>query len=225
MTDLIKNLLLKIKVQTNSLYLIYEFNNIIYYFIFGYLTKLIMKNFKITLEDKNQVKRDYWISRSMAVSVFIFLYNTNDKSWYVLANRRGNGAADYHGLWNCPCGYLDYNETLQHAAWREVKEETNFDVNEQCLKLFGVNSNPSENRQNVTTRFYYILENDGFPIVNNYNCEPNEVSDVQWININNLDDYEFAFNHKNLILKIFYRCVNISLYKRMIRNAYERYFN
>ena len=61
-----------------------------------------MKNFKITAVEDG---KEYWISRSVAVSVFLFVKD-KDKL-YVLANKRGPGAADFQGLWNCPCGYLD----------------------------------------------------------------------------------------------------------------------
>jgi len=33
-----------------------------------------------------------------------------------------------YGLWNLPAGYVDKNETVEHAAIREAKEETGFDV-------------------------------------------------------------------------------------------------
>jgi len=33
-----------------------------------------------------------------------------------------------YGLWNIPAGYVDKDEAIEHAAIREVKEETGLDV-------------------------------------------------------------------------------------------------
>lgn len=33
-----------------------------------------------------------------------------------------------YGLWNLPAGYVDKGESVEHAAVREVKEETGYDV-------------------------------------------------------------------------------------------------
>ena len=82
-----------------------------------------MNNFSIEHEGKI-----YWISRSMAVVCFVFAYI--DGRWCVLANQRGEGTPDFQGYWNAPCGYLDYNETLEQAAIREVYEETGVKLTE-----------------------------------------------------------------------------------------------
>ena len=82
-----------------------------------------MNNFPITHEGKT-----YWVSRSMAVACFVFANINNE--WRVLANQRGTGAADFNGLWNVPCGYLDFDETTKEAAMREVYEETGVKIPE-----------------------------------------------------------------------------------------------
>lgn len=66
-----------------------------------------MKNFQVTSKEDNQ---KYWISRSCAVAMFLF---SRDKfgNLCVLANKRGTGTPDFQGYWNCPCGYIDFDET------------------------------------------------------------------------------------------------------------------
>ncbi|KGP70867.1 NUDIX domain-containing protein [Pontibacillus yanchengensis] len=45
------------------------------------------------------------------------------------------------GLWGLPSGHVEPGETISEAAVREVKEETNLDIN--IMKLIGVYSEPS----------------------------------------------------------------------------------
>ena len=59
-----------------------------------------------------------WFSRSMASALFIFCRNKKNQ-WCVLASERGKEAADFVGAWNCPCGYLDLDETTKDCARRE----------------------------------------------------------------------------------------------------------
>lgn len=154
-----------------------------------------MKNFPIEHEGKI-----YWISRAVAVVGFIFIV---DNGLRVLANKRGKGCPDYQGYWNCPCGYLDFDETTKEACCREIAEETNLHVNPKDLYLLSVNDDPKDEHQNVTFRYW------GFsPVlyksqtVYPKGAEQDEVEDVEWIAIEDLDNYEFAFGHRELIKEI-----------------------
>ena len=82
------------------------------------VTFINMKNFPLL--DENG--KEWWISRSIAVTGCVFTF-LNGK-WCVLANKRGEGTPDFQGMWNMPCGYLDFNETTAEAVIREVYEET-----------------------------------------------------------------------------------------------------
>lgn len=77
-------------------------------------------NQKVKTEEGETV----YLSRACAVVAEIFLYSTGNKSWYVLLGKRGERAPDYRGYWCFPCGYLDWDETLYEAFYREVWEET-----------------------------------------------------------------------------------------------------
>lgn len=81
-----------------------------------------MKNYPIKIETGEHAGETVWVHRSIAVAGFIFCRINNE--WCVLANQRGEGAPDFQGYWNCPCGYLDFDETLAEACSREIYEET-----------------------------------------------------------------------------------------------------
>ena len=110
-----------------------------------------MKNFPVI--DKN-TEREYWISRSIAVVVFLFAKDTFNQE-YILAEQRGTGTPDpeYIGKYCVPCGYLDYDETIVQAAQRELMEETGLIIPTSDFKLVNINDLPeSDKRQNVFVR-------------------------------------------------------------------------
>ena len=149
-----------------------------------------MKNFQVTsVEDGKK----YWISRSCAVAVFLFVKDRNDI--YILANKRGNGAADFQGLWNCPCGYIDFDETAEEAACREVFEETGYIITPDQIHLYKVKSIPTENNQNITLRFVGIIDSDYLCKEAPTGGEPDEVEEVKLIPIRDITKYQWAFGH------------------------------
>ena len=156
-----------------------------------------MNNFPITQDGKT-----YWISRSMAVSCFVFAPINGE--WHVLAKQRGTGTPDYQGYWNVPCGYLDFDETTKHGAMREVFEETGVRLKNATFWEF--EDDPRANRQNVTFRYYSIISNPQPNTVSvsvgDRGGEENEVGAVAWISINNIDKYQWAFNHNHLIKEL-----------------------
>lgn len=162
---------------------------------------------------KTTCGKDLWHSRSVAVSVVLIHVNylLNKKEIKVLVNKRGVGCLDAPGLWNVVCGYLDWNESANEAAFRELYEECGIDIfkiDYICLKNnllapYCVNSLPSANRQNVTLRYGALITSDKTPEVNSKNSEKNEIADIKWIDIEELDKYEFAFDHYTVIKEYF----------------------
>jgi len=150
--------------------------------------------------------KEIWESRSPAlVGVVIVKYNERN---YVLIGQRGPGAADNHGLWNVPCGYLDWNESGTNGIIREIYEETglnikgirNVDIFSYDLSQpFYVNTKPNENRQNVSLSYGIYFECEELPKLTTDHCEPGEVSDVKWVEVNQLDVFDFAYNHNERI--------------------------
>ena len=95
------------------------------------------------------------------------------------------------------------------AVERESFEETGLNI-EEILKTkkiikndlehpFFVNSKPTENRQNISLSFGLVFETDEFPKTTSEYSEPNEVADIVWINVKDISQYQFAFNHDQRI--------------------------
>ena len=156
-----------------------------------------MNNFPVIKDGK-----EYWIARNIAVVCFVLAPINNE--WCILANQRGNGTPDFQGLWNVPCGYLDFDETTKQAAMREVFEETGIQLT--YAKFWGYDDSPYSNLQNVTFRFYSIINNPQSNVINvntkDRGGEANEVGAISWIPISKINKFEWAFNHDKLIKEL-----------------------
>lgn len=167
-----------------------------------------MKNFPVKVDGK-----EYWISRSIAVCVFVFKIKGN--KLYALIERRGKGAADEQGKL-CTCsGYLDFNECDREATTRELMEECGFIAKEERLQFMYINSDPkADKRQNVTIHYVYFAKgNEDFNEKKAIGGEVDEVADVKWMDIGNFDKdkvlyvniydimaEDWAFNHDHIMI-------------------------
>lgn len=165
-----------------------------------------MKNFPII--DK-ETGREYWISRSVAVVIYVFAKDIRGNK-YVLAVQRGKGTPDpeYVGAYCMPCGYLDFDETTKQAAQRETQEETGLNFPISDFKLVSINDNPnSDKRQNVTFKFLVKSEipiEDLYKLVTTKNSEKDEVTDITFIKLSEINKFKWAFNHEELIQEMSY---------------------
>lgn len=157
----------------------------------------VLHNFPFKMGGKT-----YWYSRACAVTLMNFCKDKDGKL-YVLANKRGKGCPDFNGYWNAPCGYLDFNETLKEAAIRETKEETGLNVPIEKVIPCGVDDSVTANHQNITHRFYSLLDGtiDEYKF-DTSNMEEDEVDNVKWVSVDELNNYQWAFGHDNVIKEI-----------------------
>lgn len=163
-----------------------------------------LKNFPITVDGET-----YWVSRSCCVAGFIYCKDS-DGDVCVLANKRGPGAPNCVGLWNVPCGFIDYNEGGSAAVAREVFEETGLQLNEREFYLRAVEFSSNGN-QNISIHYTCDMTDAPFStgifgLTNEFN-EPGETSEIAWIKIGDLNKYEWAFGHKDLIFRYFTECL------------------
>jgi len=74
------------------------------------------------------------IYQNPAVGVAAIILDEENR---LLLGKRSRG--QYRGLWCIPCGYLEYHEDVYEAVKREIKEETNLDI--EVERVFNVKSN------------------------------------------------------------------------------------
>lgn len=171
--------------------------NVINMFLDYFWRKKPLHNFPFTYRGK-----EFWYSRSVATTCAVFAKNANDK-WCVLANRRGEGTPDYQGYWNIVCGYLEHDVSGEENSQKEILEECGVFVPLDKIIFYGVSSSPSENKQNVSLRYVAMLDNKCEEYeLSNEKSEENEVSDIKWIPIDEIEQYKWAFNHLDLLKNI-----------------------
>ncbi len=151
--------------------------------------------------------KEYWVSRSVAVLCYVYTNLMDGRGLCVLANKRGSGV-NKTGLWNAPSGYLDYDETLEEAVCREVFEETGVKIEPNEVKFFKIESNPNRTLQNVLAIYDVYIDpvtyrekygKDISEVTNKYS-EQNEVDEVKWIPIFEVENYDWvSYEHKNRI--------------------------
>lgn len=157
--------------------------------------------------------RKLWYSRAVAAVGCVFYKDGNDV--YVLANKRGSGTPDWQGCWSAPCGYLDFNETCEEACAREIREETGVFIASQDLTLVTVDTHPNhDTRQNVVFRYGIIISKEKAEsfILTDIESEENEVAEIKWIPLDDMENYNWAFNHLSIIPKVYEGLLKIQEY-------------
>jgi 8-oxo-dGTP pyrophosphatase MutT (NUDIX family) len=159
--------------------------------------------------------RKLYHSRSVAVVMCLVVMDPNGFYRIAIEKRGTAPGLDKQGMWCLPCGYLDWDESGPDAVKREVWEEIGLNLDEyKDLVIAGptidqpwfVKTTPDENRQNVTLRYGMVIVKKELPVLKpNNDCEPNEVADATWASLSDiiLGNYEFAFNHDNVIREFF----------------------
>ena len=134
------------------------------------------------------------------VAVSGFVYAIVNGKYSILANLRGEGTPDYQNHWNAVCGFLERYENSKEGIAREILEECGFQIDLDDLKVVHVETEPEEcNNGNVTIRHTAFLGNIIPKYVKKEGGEENEVDNVDWIPIDDIDNYKWAFNHRKTI--------------------------
>jgi ADP-ribose pyrophosphatase YjhB (NUDIX family) len=92
--------------------------------------------------------------------------------------------------WAIPGGFVDYGESLEKAAIREAKEETNLRV--EVIKQFHTYSDPKRDPRHHSISTVYIAKAKGIPKAKD------DALEIGIFNESNLPD-EMAFDHRSIL--------------------------
>jgi len=97
----------------------------------------------------------------------------------------------FKGLWSLPGGFIEYDETVEEALVREVREETGLNV--KPTKVVGIYSKPTRSPHKHIITICYICS-----IVGGRIKPSNESTEVNFLSIKNLPE-KLAFDHKSMV--------------------------
>ena len=91
-----------------------------------------------------------------------------------------------------PGGFVEYGESVEDAAVREAKEETNIDV--ELIDLVNVYSKPDRDPRGHTITVAYIAKGD----ISKRKAD-SDASDIEIFSYEKLRDVNIAFDHSKII--------------------------
>lgn len=116
-----------------------------------------------------------------------------DKNKFLIIKRKSGLHA---GKWAFPGGILEKGESEEEALIREIKEEVNLDVRKISKKIGTYNY--KRGNKIVTGNSYLVF-------VNNFNVKINsEISDFEWVSIEELEKFELAPGIEEEAMKALY---------------------
>ncbi len=122
----------------------------------------------------------------LAVDVLI----ADEKKGILLIKRK---TEPFRGRYALPGGMVEYGETVEKAAVREVKEETGLEV--ELEGILGVYSEPDRDPRGHTVSIVFFATPKKGKMAGN----PRETEDVGYKTLNEIESLELAFDHETII--------------------------
>ena len=125
-----------------------------------------------------------------AVTVDALIFNRFNQHTYVLLIKRGH--YPFEGMWALPGGFMDMDETLLQAAYRELEEETG--LTEISLSQFytfdAIGRDPRH--RTISTIFVGKMSNPNASVIGS-----DDAVEAAWMDVEALP--EMAFDHRIII--------------------------
>ncbi len=102
------------------------------------------------------------------------------------------GQPPHQGEWALPGGFVEYGETSEAAAKREVQEETGIAI--ELSAIMGVYSDPDRDPRGHTVSVVFIGE-----MVSGQLQGGDDAADAKWYDINDLHEVQLAFDHGMIV--------------------------
>lgn len=121
--------------------------------------------------------------KSVKVGVGVWVFNSRNKLLLGLRESKHS-----QGIWAPPGGQLEYLESIQQCAVRELKEETALVIKPEKVKILGFTNDifSEENRHYLTVHCRVDIKTE-IPIV----MEPNKCKEWRWFDTGCLPDNLF----------------------------------
>ncbi|MBQ8298557.1 MAG: NUDIX domain-containing protein [Clostridia bacterium] len=106
-----------------------------------------------------------------------------------------------YGKWNLPSGHVEENEYIFNAAIREVKEETNLDV--ELKGLISVYNNMFE--ENFCISFVFASKIDKY---NEIKFDEDEIKEVNWYSFEEIRNMSANLRDSEYIINVIEKYIN-----------------
>ena len=128
-----------------------------------------------------------------ALTVDAVIFSKSDEGLDVLLIRRSK--EPFKDCWAFPGGYVNIEETIDNAVYRELEEETN--ISNVSLKRFDIfDAIDRDPRERTVTVVYYGFFNGSKVLIK----AGDDAKDAKWFPVNKLP--ELAFDHSVILKKI-----------------------
>ena len=134
---------------------------------------------------------------AVTVDIVVFTIEADDLKVLLIQRDR----APFAGLWALPGGFVEMDESLRRAAWRELREETG--VHAAFLEQLGALGHPDRDpRERVITVAYYAL----IPLDRLEIQAASDARDARLFSIRALP--ELAFDHAKIVARAQQRLID-----------------
>lgn len=130
---------------------------------------------------KDENGNDVWVVRSSVVIPVVIKYDDKSGDFYALLEKRG-AAVSHSGEWCCPCGFIDWDESLEEACQREVMEETGLELSLDEIQFFKVETDKNSRSQSIDHWYFCFVGNDKDFMMSKVKTK-DEILELRWLKV------------------------------------------